>query len=229
MITHWIMTLPISSIAYGLCAVGCAVWAVCRRVDSIPWSLSGLILSIAVLNAYTEKWPLFKRLRFEYVLPVLVVLFLLPYRSLCLRLIERTGLRARLIKEMYSYLIVVYAGLIATMMLSLVFSKDENPPLVLFVFIAFVCAIHVPMFAAGVSKVVAFVTRTGTVAKTNPGVSLRLLMTVTLVMGTPLILSLIQAVVRDDYRLFTVDAAMTAIIFSLFAISRWVARTISGE
>jgi len=42
-------------------------------------------------------------------------------------------------------------------------------------------------------------------------------------LGIPLVLTLIvQAVVHDDYRLFTVDAVLTAIIFSLLATSRRV-------
>jgi hypothetical protein len=222
MSTHWIMTLPLAGIAYTLGAVGCAVWAAGKKTDKILWPLSGLIFSIAILNAYAETWSALKQLHFEYVVPILVVLFLLPYRSLCLRLIERTGLRAPLIKEMYSFLVLMYAGLIATMILSLVLAKDENPPFELFAFIAFVCALHVPTFAAGRSKVAKFVANSEIiVSKPTPDIPWRFFTTAMAILGIPLVLTLIvQAAIRDDYRLFTVDAVMTAIIFSLLAISR---------
>jgi hypothetical protein len=221
MSSHWIMTLPLSGIAYVLAALGCAVWAICRKTDSVLPSLSGLIFSIAILNAYTEEWLVLKPFRFVYVLPTLMLLFLLSYRSLCLRLIERTGLRRALIKEMYSFLPLFYAGLAAIAIISPAFAKGENPPLALFIFIVLVCAVHVPMFAAGRSKVAKFVAASEIVTETHPDISWRFLTIAMTVTGTPLVLTLIvQAVVRNDYRLFAVDAVMTALIFSLLAVSR---------
>ncbi len=219
--THWIMTLPLSGIAYTLGAVGCIVWAICRKTEAILWSLSGLIFAMGILNACSEEWLLVKRFRFEYVVLVLMVLFLLPYRSLCLRLIERTGLRASLRREMYSFLPLFYAGLAAIAIISPAFAKGENPPLALFIFIVLVCAVHVPMFAAGRSRVAKFVAASESVTETHPDISWRFLTNAMVLTGTPLVLTLIvQAVVRDNYRLFVVDAVMTAIIFSLLAVSR---------
>jgi hypothetical protein len=216
-----IVTLPLSGIAYGLAAIGCAVWAICRKTDSIPWSLSGVIFSIAILNAYAEEWVVLKRFRFEYVVPFLMLLFLLPYRSLCLRLIERTGLRAGPLKEMYSFLPLFYAGLAAIAITSPAFAKGENPPFALLIFIVFLCAAHVAMFAAGRSKVTKFVAASKIVTETRSDISWHFLTIAMVVMGIPLVLTLIaEAVLRDDYRLFAVDAVMTAIVFSLLAVSR---------
>jgi hypothetical protein len=222
MSTNWIMTLPLVGIAYALAAVGCAVWAIRRKTDSIPWSLSGLIFSIAILNAYVEEWPTLKRLGFGYAVPVLVVLFLLPYRSFCLRLIERTGIRPGFAKEQYSFLLLVYVGLVAMAVIAPFFARDENPTYVLFAFIVFVCALHVPMFAFGRRKIAEFVARSGMVRpEAPPDIPWSFFTTATAILGIPLILTLIvQAVVHDDYRLFTVDAVLTAIIFSFLVISR---------
>ncbi len=222
MSTHWIATWPLVGIAYALGAVGCAVWAIWRKADRLLWPLSGLIFSIAILNAYAEEWPTLKQFRFEYAVPILMVLFVLPYRSFCLRLIERTGLRPRLAKEQYSFLVVIYAGAIAMMVLSPTFAKDENPPFELFTFVMFFCAVHVPAFAAARSKVTKFVANSGIVRpEAPPDISWGFFAAAIAILGTPLLLTLIvQAVVHDDYRLFTVDAVLTAIIFSLLVISR---------
>lgn len=222
MSTHWIMTLPVVGIAYALAAVGCAVWAIRRKTDRLLWPLSGLIFSIAILNAYAEEWPTLKQFRFEYSAPILIVLFVLPYRSFCLRLIERTGLRPGFVKEQYSFLLLVYVGLVAMAIIVPFFARDENPGYTLFAFIVFVCALHVPMFAFGRSKIADFVTRSGTVRpEAPPDISWGFFATAMAIWGIPLVLTLIvQAVVHDDYRLFTVDAVLTAIIFLLLVISR---------
>jgi len=222
MSTHWIATWPLAGIVYALGAIGCVVWAIRKKANRLLWPLSGLIFFIAILNAYAEEWPTLKQFRFEYAVPVLMVLFVLPYRSFCLRLIERTGLRPRLAKEQYSFLVVIYAGVIAMLVLSPIFAKDENPPFELFTFVTFFCALHVPAFAAARSRVTKFLAGSG-IALPNapPDISWGFLTTAMAILGIPLALTLIvQAVVHDDYRLFAVDAVMTALIFSLLAVSR---------
>jgi len=220
--THWIVTLPVVAIAYALSAVGCAIWAILKKTDRILWSLSALIFSIAILNAYVEEWPKLKWLRFEHTAPVLIVLLLLSYRAFCLRLIGRTGLQTLLSKETYSFLVLVYAGFIAMILLLPVFAKDENPPFVLFTFVAFVCALHVPMFAAGRNKVAKFVASRGVVVpKASPDISWRFITPAVGILAIPLVLTLIfRAVYHDDYRLFAVNIVLAAIIFSLLALSR---------
>jgi hypothetical protein len=222
MSAHWIMTWPLVGVVYALGAAGCAVWAIRRKANRLLWPLSGLIFSIAILNAYAEEWPTLKQFRFEYAVPILIVLFVLPYRSFCLRLIERTGLRPGFVKEQYSFLLLLYAGLVAMAIVVPFFARDENPAYMLFAFIVFVCALHVPMFAFGRSKIASFVTRSGTVwPEAPPDISWGFFATAMAILGIPLVLTLIvQAVVHDDYRLFTVDAVLTAIIFSLLVISR---------
>lgn len=219
---HWIMTWPLAGIVYALGAVGFAVWAIRKKANRLLWPLSALIFSIAILNAYAEEWPTLKQFRFAYGVPVLIVLFVLPYRSFCLRLIERTGLRPSFVKEQYSFLLLLYAGLVAMAIVVPFFTRDENPAYMLFAFIVFVCALHVPMFAFGRSKIAEFVTRSGMVQpEAPPDIPWSFLTTATAILGIPLALTLIvQAVVHDDYRLFTVDAVLTAIIFSLLVISR---------
>lgn len=222
MSTGWIMTSPLVGIVYALAAVGCAAWAIRRKTDRIPWSLSGLIFSIAILNVYVEEWPALKRLGFGYAVPILLVLFVLPYRSFCLRLIERTGLRPGFVKEQYSFLPLVYAGFVALAIVVPFFAQGGNPVYTLFVFIVVVCALHVPMFASGRSKIAEFVAKSGIVrTEAPPDISWGFFTTAMAILGIPLVLTLIvQAVVHDDCRLFTVDAVLTAIIFLLLVISR---------
>jgi hypothetical protein len=223
MSTHWIMTLPVVGIAYVLAAAGCAVWAIWKKTDRLLWPLSGLMFSIALLNAYSEEWVVLKRVPFQYVFLVLTVVFVFMYRSLSLRLIERTGLRRpALVKEQYSGLLQAYAGFAGITIVSVMLAKGENPPLELFAFIVFVCALHVPMFAFGRSKIANFLVNSGLAApKAVPDISWGFFTVAIAILGTPLVVTLIvQAVVHDDYRLFTVDAVLTAIIFSLLVISK---------
>jgi hypothetical protein len=177
---------------------------------------------MGILNACTEQWLLLKRFPFVYIVATILPVFALAYRSLCLRLIERTGLRPSFLKERYSFLPLVYCGLAASAIMSPTFAKNENPLLELFLFIGLVCAVHVPMFAAGRSKIVKFVTSSGIVAnKGAPDFSWGFFATAIAILGTPLVLTLIvQAVEHNDYRLFLVDAVMTIIILSLLVICR---------
>lgn len=222
MSAHWIMTWPLVGLVYFLGAVGCAIWAIKRRTNRLLWPLSGLTLVVAILNIYVEKWPTLKQFPFEFAVPILIVLFVVPYRSFGLRLIERTGLRPALAKEQYSGLLEAYA-LFAGVGVALLFQgKGENPPFGLFAFIVFVCVLHVPIFAFGRSKIAEFVARSANVRpQPAPDISWSFFTTVGIILGIPLVVTLIvQAVLHDDYGLFTVDAVLTAIIFSLLVISR---------
>lgn len=222
MSAHWIMTWPLVGLVYALGAVGCAVWAIRNKANRLLWPLSALIFVIGILNAYVEEWPTLRQFRFGYAVPILIVLFVLPYRSFGLRLIERTGLRPALAKEQYSGLLEAYA-LFAGVGVALLFQgQGENPPFGLFAFIVFVCVLHVPIFAFGRSKTAGFVARSGLVRpEAVPDIPWSFFTTAAAIFGIPLALTLIvRAVVHDDYRLFTVDAVLTGIIFSLLVISR---------
>ena len=39
----------------------CVTWKVCRKVDTIPWSLSGLILYLGILSVYSEGGRTYRR------------------------------------------------------------------------------------------------------------------------------------------------------------------------
>jgi hypothetical protein len=211
--------LPIVGIAYVFSAIGCALWAIWRNTDRVLWSLSGIILSIAIVNTYAEEWPMLRG--GWYAVPTLIVFFLLPYRSLCLRLIERTGLRNGFVKEQYSFLPLVYVGLGAVAVTAPFFVWNENPAYVVFTFIVFVCALHVPAFAYGNSRVRKFGVSSGiALQKAASDISRDFFKIAIAILGTPLALALVRAVVQDDYRLFGLDAVLTGIIFSLLAISK---------
>ncbi len=217
-----ITTLPLTGIAYALCAVGCGVWAVSKKNDKLLWPLGGLILSIGALNACAEKWTTIKRLPFEWTAAILVLIFVLPYRSVCLRLIERTGLKASLVKEQYAFLPFVYVGLVAIFFVVLHSAQGENPPLALFAFVTFICAVHVPTFAYGTHRVREFAVRSGIVApQPRVNISWRFIAIITGILGMPVILAiLLKAIPFDDYRLASVDAVMAAVIVLLLVVSR---------
>jgi hypothetical protein len=198
------------------------VWAASKKNDKLLWPLAGLILSIGALNTWAEKWATIKRLPFEWTGAILVLFFVLPYRSVCLRLIERTGLKASFVKEQYAFLPFVYVGLAAIFFVTFHSARDENPPLTLFAFVTFICAVHVPMFAYGTRRVREFVVRSGIFASQPPvNISWRFVATVTGILGMPVILAILfEAIPFDDYRLPSADAVMTAVIVSLLVVSR---------
>ncbi len=199
------------------------MWAVSKKNDKLLWPLGALILSIGALNACAEKWTTIKRFPFEWTAAILVLFFVIPYRSVCLRLIERTGLKASLVKEQYAFLPFVYVGFAAIFfVVALHSAQDENPPLGLFAFVTFICAVHVPMFGYGTHRVREFAVRSGKVAPQPPvNISWRFVAIVTGILGAPIILAILfKAIPFDDYRLASVDAAMTAVIVLLLVVSR---------
>jgi hypothetical protein len=195
------------------------VWAVLKKNDKLLRPLGGLILSIGALNACAEKWATIKRLPFEWTAAILLLFFVLPYRSVCLRLIERTGLKASFVKEQYAALPFIYVGLAAIFFVAFHSAQDENPPLALFAFVTFICVVHVPTFAYGTHHVKEFVVRSGIVASQPPvNISWRFIATVTGMLGMPVILAILfEAVPFDDYRLASVDVVITVVIISLFS------------
>ena len=219
---HWIATWPLSGIASALAAAAFAAWAIYRKTSRLLWPLTGLIFSAAALNAYAEAWPPPKQIGFAYAAPILILLFALPYRSLCLRLVERTGLRPGLSKEQYSSLLPFYAVPAAVVVAVLFLATGGNRAYALFAFIVFACALHVPMFAFGWGKIGGLLGKPGRAAsKDVPDISWGFLGTATAVLGVPLVLTLIiQVVARENYRLFVADAVLTATILALLAISR---------
>jgi len=219
---HSIITIPLSGIVYTLGAIVCLEWALHRKADSITWSLSGMLFAVGILNAWSEEWLSLKGFRFEYVVVVVMILFVLAYRLFCLRLMEPAGLRAGTAKGAYSLLPCFYAIMVAMAILSPTFVKFENPPLALFIFMVLVCAVHVPMLVAGRSKVAKFVESSGIVLRhESANFSWSFFAAAFTIMGIPLVLSLIiGAAVRDDFRLFAINAVMTIIIFSLLTVFR---------
>jgi hypothetical protein len=222
MSAHWIMGLPLCGITYILSAVGCATSAFCRKTENILWPLSALTFSVGILNLCCEERLTISHLPFVGIALVLMVVFLSAYRWLCLRLIERTGLRSGISSEIYSNLPIVYAGLTALAVLSPSFTKRENPPLVLYTFIVLVCAIHVPSLKFGKSRIDKYVADSGiTLSKESTDFSSGFFKIAIAAMGIPLLVSLVaQGVLLGDYRLSTINAAMVTEIFSLLWIFR---------
>jgi len=200
----------------------CIYWARGRKIDTILWSLSGLVLSIGLLNAYSEMWRYLLRYPFAYVNPVLTFLFVLPYRTLTLRLVERSGLRPGSLKEFLSGLVFFYAFVIPAFVVTQIYQNSEDPALMVLIFTAFACALHVPIFAFGQSVMRKSTPKPGIVVPTEaPNFSRRFFGIAIAILGTPLVLTMIvQLKMRRDYRLFAVDAVLTVLILSLFVICR---------
>lgn len=216
--------LPAIAIAYALVAICCAAWAIFQKSDKLWWSLACLVLSISALNACAEQPAAMKRFPFAWSAAILVILFVLSYRSVCRRLIERTGLRADFAKEGYAFLPQFYIGCGAIYLVAIVHSGgDEKSPLALFAFVALVCAIHAPGFAYGTSRVREFAAPRGLLSPhARPEITWRVIAAVAGMLVAPIIILAwpLKALTDDDYRLVSVDTVMAAVIVSLMVISR---------
>jgi len=213
--------LPPFAIIYGLAGIASGLWFSRASSSAVLRALSGVVFAIAVLNGYVEEWVNLRRVRFDYSALFMVVIFAWPYAALCVQLMKQLGINKRSSAEWYSYLPIVYLLLVSLAVASPGLSKLENPPLSLYIFVAFICVLHVPAFATGRSQL-AKLQRDGQVFQLGDvGLSRSIIRRGLVCLAVPLLISVIvQVATLDDWRLFCSNAVITAAIASLFIISR---------
>jgi hypothetical protein len=217
-----VTSLPLSCIAYVLSAVACAIFGFYRKTDNILLPLSGLIFSVGLLNLCCEERIAISHLPFICVALVLVAVFVLAYRWFCVRLIQRTGVRAGYASETHSNLPIAYVGFTVLAVASPSFTKFENPSFVIYAFVVLVCAVHVPALKFGESRIDKYVVDSGiALSKESADFSSGFFNIAIAALAIPLVVSLIaQGALLGDYRLPVVNAAITAEIFSLLWMFR---------
>ena len=213
------MSIPFFAIAYASAGTACALWRF-RNVDAkLFHSLGALIFSIAAVNAYVEEWRILKTIEFESAVCLLTIGFLAAYTALSIRLMGQFEISGRMAVR-YSYLPIVYLFSLGLVLASPDLKKLENPPLAFYIFLVLACGLHVPAFAAGKSQ--ATKAQGLSVAPHDRPEYLSGLRTPLFALGLPLLVTIaIQASVRDDWRLFGANVAMTIAITSLFVVGGW--------
>jgi hypothetical protein len=219
MFSQFIARLPLFGIAYGVTGVACGLWWLRNNHKALK-AVCGVILAVAIVNGYVEEWGRLKRIRFDYAVLLLIVIFLWPYTTLCIRLMENLGITNRLAAVWSSYLPVVYLLMTGMALASPGMIKLENLPLAFAYFLALVCSLHVPAFAAGKSQAMNVLGSPKTSQALARRSSTSLLRGAITALGAPLYIALIvQNTMRDDWRLFGADVVITVAIISLCLIS----------
>lgn len=208
-------TFPLFGVTYGLAGVVCGLLWLRGHKNKVLRSLSAVILVIAALNISVEEWGGFQRSRFENAALFLIGFLLWAYATLCIRLMEEVGVaggRTAFLSSFLPFFSVVLVGL-ALALPSLL--KLENPPLALYMFIVLICFIHVPAFAYGKTQAMR-----APIEDSNLGLSTSLLRRAIVALVAPLLVELtLQAVLRDDWRLFSLNVGMTLAIVALLLVS----------
>jgi len=214
------MSLPLSGITYGLAATGCLIWG-WRQDDKKPLlALGSVSFIVSSLNIYIEDSERLKFLNFEGVGLVLLIVFLGAYTFLSVCLMERLGITNFRKAFVSSFLPVIYILTLTFATLLPALKAQENPPLGLYVFVTFICVLHVPLFAKGRDHA----TKTQGPISSVPLTSIRRCLEPSKIPLTfllaPLFANLlIQFAVGNDWRLWGLNAVFTAAITFLFALA----------
>lgn len=215
------MPLPLFGITYGVTGIVSGAWWLRQVHSRALLALSGVIVAMAALNAYVENWAMFERTRPDYTICLLLAIFLLPYATLSIRLMEQMEGMTWRPAIWSSYLPLVFLLLIGLAMAIGPGGSTDNRPIALFIGVALVCVLHVPMFAYGKGDVVKIMRSSGI---SGAGISKMLpeiLKQAIAGLAMPILITLgIQVAMRDDWELFGINVVMTVAILSLFLISR---------
>src|SRR5579863_4917091 len=212
-----IIRLPLFGIAYAMAGIAFGSFWLCVSADSVLRALSGVVVAMATLNAYIEGWEPLRRIRPEYAVLVLIILFLLPYAFLSIRLMElQEGMCFR--PAVWSSYLPIVCLLFLGLGMALGSQRTtDNLPKMLFVGIALICVLHVPMFAYGKGDVVKAMrnasVRNAGISRLSPDIFRRAVLS----LAAPLLVVLVlQSAIGKDWTLLGTDAVTTAAILSLF-------------
>jgi hypothetical protein len=213
------LSIPLLGIIYGLAAVAFFLFGLTRRGGKTAQAIAGVLLVVAALNAYAENRAITRIIGFRYATLVLIVGFALAYTLLCLRLMEQIGIRNRRVAFLYSYLPFAYVCLLGVVVVALRTAKLENPALGLYVWVTFAFALHVPLFAAGKSKVAEFARALhgASLSGIYPGYALWSSGTLGL-----LLIAVFFAywIAGTDWRLYSLNAVVTSLLLLLCVMAR---------
>lgn len=219
-LTH-AMQLPLFGITYAATGIASGVWWLRGARNRVLPALSGVIVAVAALNAYVEGWGVLKRTLPDYAVWFLLVIFLVPYATLSIRLMEQMEGMSWRPAVWSSYLPIVCLLFLGLGMAIGPRGSTDNRPLALFVGVTLVCALHVPAFAYGKGDVVKIMRSSGIPNAGTPKLSPGVLKQAAVALGVPLLITLgVQLAARDDWKPFGINVVMTAAILALFLLSR---------
>jgi hypothetical protein len=207
--------------AYIIAGTLCIIIGLCSKALKTLVSLGLVLVALAMLNGYVEKWSELKSFNFVGTEILLLAVFLSGYISLSISLVRRkleVG-SSQMVWASASH--VLFAWFIGLACLSLILKSDENPAFTVLVFLALVCVLHVPTFAAFKNR---FIKAAGpvpsqqSVVRDNP--QNLLWAALSLLVGLFVVASAFQFSGTGDWRLIVPNAAICAAQWGLFLVSR---------
>lgn len=209
------MTLRVWVIYGTTGALGAIVGLLRKRLRTLAY-VGAVLIALAALNRYVETWNQSGLSHFLETEIVLLMIFLGAYSWFAAGLL-REPLKKNLTQRLWaSGSLFLYAWCLGLLVIAHVLKNDENPPFTMLVFLALVCVLHVPAFAAFNER---FSVRGGPPAPQASQASC--LFPVVLI----LVLSLAAAVVfqfsgSSDWRLLIPNAIISACISGLLLLTR---------
>ena len=198
-----LMRLPSFAAAYVAAAMVFGLWWFRGERGKVLLPLSGVLLAVAGLNGYAEQWGNLSHLRFQDAGVILVGGFLLPYSILCVRLMERAGIARGGAAFVSSFLPFVYLLALGLLLNLRQMPTADNPAFSLYIFLIFMCALHIPAFAFGKNRAIRAQSKLEDLQIPHSGGRTSLLRQVIAALGTPLLIVLIfQTLAPKDWTLF---------------------------
>lgn len=208
---------PLFGAIYAVAGIAGLLRWVFESENKVLLALSGLILVVGGINGYVEQWPNLRYVQFHDAALVLVGSFLLFYSILCIRLMEQAGIAKGRAALVSAFLPVVYLLAIGLLVSLSQLSTEDNPAVIIYVFLIFTCAVHIPAFAFGKSRTMKL---KGGFEPLDSRITKSLLQEAVVLLGAPLLIALLsQEAVRGAWMLFSLNVSMTIEILSLFLIS----------
>jgi hypothetical protein len=215
------MSVPFFGTTYAVAGTICVLLGLRKTHLRILSVLGALFFAVAVLNLYVENWASLKTLDFHSTTSLAAIGFLAAYTSLSLRLMQQAGVSSLRAAFFSSYLPVLYALAVGLTAAAGSMQSLENPPLVFYTFIVLICILHVPAFIAGKTQAMRARGQLQTSRQIGVMRSIGLLRWPLLALGAPLLITLIiQVTTRTDWRLFGINAVLSASILTIFAAAQ---------
>jgi hypothetical protein len=193
--------------------------------------LSGLILVLAIVNAYIEAtapnpdakpWKHAQVSEFHLASFFLVLSFTFFYTLLTVGLVElAVGTDNHRAAFVSGYLPILYLCSILLLMAIPKLAAAENPPLAVYTFMVFGCAIHVPCVATGKAQLRTFLREKKLDNEPALGVPRLVIRRAILVLVAPLLICIaVMHWTQNHSSLLCVNAGMTGALGCLFYVSK---------
>jgi hypothetical protein len=204
-------------LAYLISGVACVLYGLVDRRVRRSIELGLMLLVMASFNLYIENYGNMHGRTFIGMSVLLVLGFVGIYSHWIIALINQVIAAPRRYLFSLTFLPIVWFLSISLILVAPGFARWENPPLALYMFVTFICVLHVPCFLVAKGKAQgSILKRTAELPKTT---SLFIRSALIGFVAPALFILFVQLTARDDWRLFSLDIALSFTNMSLVIIA----------